>query len=71
MIYANKYDLSTLIDGAALGQSYKIWLANYTSKTTYTGECDIIIFCFFNAVLCFLNGFLGIDSFGIVVKANF
>lgn len=40
MIYANKYDLSTLIDGAALGQSYKIWLANYTSKTTYTGAYE-------------------------------
>lgn len=36
MIYANKNDLSTLIDGVALGKSYKIWLANYTSKTTYT-----------------------------------
>ena len=28
MIYANKNDLSTLIDGVALGKSYKIWLAN-------------------------------------------
>ncbi len=40
MVYANKYDLSNLIDGAALGKSYKIWLANYTSKTTYTGSYE-------------------------------
>ena len=40
MIYANKNDLSTLIDGATLGKSYKIWLANYTSKTTYTGSYE-------------------------------
>jgi len=40
MIYANKNDLSTLIDGASLGESYKIWLAHYTSKTTYTGSYE-------------------------------
>lgn len=40
MIYANKSDLTTKIDGAALGESYKIWLANYTTKTTYTGNYD-------------------------------
>lgn len=36
-IYANKSDLTTRIDGAALGNSYNIWLAQYNSKATYTG----------------------------------
>lgn len=36
-IYANKSDLTTRIDGASLGSSYNIWLAQYNSKTTYTG----------------------------------
>ena len=40
MVYANKSDLSTLIDGAALEKNYKIWLANYTSQTTYTGKYE-------------------------------
>lgn len=40
MVYANKSDLSTLIDGSSLANSYKIWLANYTSKTTYSGEYE-------------------------------
>lgn len=40
MIYANKSDLTTVINGTSLGKSYKIWLANYTSKTTYTGAYD-------------------------------
>lgn len=37
IIYANKSDLSTLIDGETLAKSYGIWLANYTTTTTYTG----------------------------------
>lgn len=41
MIYANSSDLKTLIDGASLQQKYMIWLANYTTKTSYTGEYDI------------------------------
>lgn len=40
MVYANKSDLSTLINGSALAKSYKIWLANYTSKTTYSGDYE-------------------------------
>lgn len=40
MIYANKSDLSTLINGTTLAKSYKIWLANYTSKTTYSGTYE-------------------------------
>lgn len=40
MVYANKSDLSTLIDGSSLANSYKIWLANYTSKTTYSGKYE-------------------------------
>lgn len=37
MIYANGNDLQKLINGATLEKNYKIWLANYTTKTTYTG----------------------------------
>jgi hypothetical protein len=40
MVYANKSDLSTLINGASLAKSYKIWLANYTTKTTYSGTYE-------------------------------
>lgn len=40
MVYANKSDLSNLINGATLAQSYKIWLANYTVKTTYAGTYE-------------------------------
>lgn len=41
MIYANSSDLKTLIDGASLEKDYLIWLANYTTKTTYTGLYEI------------------------------
>lgn len=41
MIYANSSDLKTLIDGTTLEQDYPIWLANYTTKTKYTGKYDI------------------------------
>ncbi len=34
-VYANKSCLSSTLDGAALAQRYKIWLANYTTQTTY------------------------------------
>lgn len=40
MVYANKSDLSTLINGTTLAQSYKIWLANYNTKSTYTGTYE-------------------------------
>lgn len=40
MIYTSKSYLSSLIDGATLEKSYKIWLANYTTKTTYTGAYE-------------------------------
>lgn len=40
MVYANKSDLATLIDGAALSKNYKIWLANYTTNTTYSGKYE-------------------------------
>ncbi len=40
MIYANKSDLATLINGTKLSQSYKIWLANYTNKTTYSNPYE-------------------------------
>lgn len=41
IIYANSSDLVDLIDGAALSESYGIWLANYTTKTKYTGTYQI------------------------------
>lgn len=40
MIYANPNDFSKLINGKKLGQSYKIWLANYTTKTTYANPYE-------------------------------
>lgn len=40
MIYANPNDFSKLINGKKLGQSYKIWLANYTTKTTYSNPYE-------------------------------
>ncbi|MCH5267907.1 MAG: hypothetical protein J1E62_06135 [Lachnospiraceae bacterium] len=41
MIYANISDLTNTIDGAALEKDYMVWLANYTTKTSYTGLYDI------------------------------
>ena len=40
MIYANKSDLTSLINGTKLGKSYKIWLANYTTKSTYSNPYE-------------------------------
>ena len=40
MIYANPNDFSKLINGKKLGQSYKIWLANYTTKTSYANPYE-------------------------------
>jgi len=40
MIYANKNDLTSVINGASLGKSFKIWLANYNAKSTYTGTYE-------------------------------
>lgn len=37
-VYANMNWLYNMIDGAALGAKYPIWLANYTNQTTYTGD---------------------------------
>lgn len=41
IIYANKSDLVDLIDGASLAESYGIWLANYTTATSYSGTYQI------------------------------
>ncbi len=38
MIYANKTMLENHIDGNGLGQKYKIWLAHYTTQTSYAGN---------------------------------
>lgn len=37
-VYANKSWLETEIDGTALAKKYAIWLAHYTTSTTYAGE---------------------------------
>ena len=36
-VYANKYWLTSMIDGEALGEEYKIWVAQYNTECTYTG----------------------------------
>lgn len=41
IIYANANDLVKLIDGASLAEEYGIWLANYTTKTKYSGTYQI------------------------------
>ena len=38
MVYANKTMLQSYIRGEILDDYYKIWLANYTTQTTYAGE---------------------------------
>lgn len=40
LVYANKSDFSSLIDGKSIGSSYKVWLANYTTKTTYSNTYE-------------------------------
>lgn len=41
MVYANKSMLTDQVDGQALTDAgYRIWLANYTTNTTYTGTFD-------------------------------
>ena len=37
-VYANKTWLENYIDGAALAKKFAIWLAHYTTNTTYAGE---------------------------------
>ena len=37
-VYANKSWLETEIDGSALAEKFAIWLAHYTTNTTYAGE---------------------------------
>ena len=41
MVYANKSFLSEQLDHNKLEQRYQIWMANYTTKTTYAGEYSI------------------------------
>lgn len=41
IIYANSNDLTKLIDGESLSEKYGIWLANYTTKTKYSGTYQI------------------------------
>ncbi len=40
MVYANASDLTNSINGAELAQSYKVWLANYTTKTSYSNPYE-------------------------------
>ncbi|MBQ7013681.1 MAG: Ig-like domain-containing protein [Oscillospiraceae bacterium] len=39
-VYANKYWLTELLDAEYLSSNYEIWLANYTTETTYEGEYE-------------------------------
>lgn len=36
-VYANKYWLTSMIDGEGLSEDYDIWLAHYTTATDYSG----------------------------------
>jgi GH25 family lysozyme M1 (1,4-beta-N-acetylmuramidase) len=40
MVYANKDMLTNHLNASDISDDYKIWLANYTSQTTYSGEYD-------------------------------
>ena len=40
MIYANKSMLESQLNAAELEKSYKIWLANYTTSTSYAGDYE-------------------------------
>lgn len=40
-VYANKYWLTSMIDGAELGEKYPIWIAHYNTYTDYTGEYEM------------------------------
>ncbi len=39
-VYANKYWLTSLLDDEYLASKYEIWLANYTTETTYEGDYE-------------------------------
>ncbi len=40
MVYANSSMLKNKLNASDISSKYKIWLANYTSMTAYTGEYD-------------------------------
>lgn len=40
-VYANKYYLESKMNASELSENYSIWLAHYTSQTTYQGDYDI------------------------------
>lgn len=40
MVYANKSMLQDDLNAAKIAKDYKIWLANYTHKTSYSGDYD-------------------------------
>ena len=41
MVYANKSMLENNLDAAELSDQYKVWLANYTTSTSYNGYYDV------------------------------
>ena len=41
MVYANKSMLENNLDAAELSDKYKVWLANYTTNTSYNGYYDV------------------------------
>ncbi len=40
MVYANKDMLTNKLDADAISSKYSIWLANYTTQTSYSGDYD-------------------------------
>lgn len=41
MVYANKSMLTDHLNAADISDQYMVWLANYTTNTTYTGRYDV------------------------------
>ncbi len=40
MVYANKNMLQNHLNASAISSNYQIWLANYTTETSYSGDYD-------------------------------
>lgn len=40
MVYANKHMLENGLNASEIAKDYKIWLANYETQTTYTGDYE-------------------------------
>lgn len=40
-VYANRYWLTSMLNGNELAKNYSIWLAEYSTKSLYTGQYDM------------------------------